>query len=144
MDTAVDVKKISEQILTKIRDDNLENDIPDIMDALFPQYSAVRKINSPEMRQELIYLKLHEVHYEREIISHRRITAPAVKLFKRIIRRAGKFLGEPMADEINEYHRHMIRLLEQIAVLMEEDKNALSSAAGEENTYEVEKRSLLG
>lgn len=52
-DTAVDVKKISEQILTKIRDDNLENDIPDIMDALFPQYSAVRKINSPEMRQKI-------------------------------------------------------------------------------------------
>ena len=108
----VDVQKITEEIKEDLASKGVKNDIPSF-DELFSYGStAFPRVNSAALARELEYLKRNEIHYYRDITSFHRSIAPVVIFVKRVIRKLCKFLGEPMVDEINEYHRHVVRALE--------------------------------
>lgn len=138
MNDTIDVKKIMEDIKSEIAARGLVNDIPAMEDILaLGTTSSWQAASLDILKHELNYLKQNEVHYYREITSYHRIFTPIVKFVKRVIRKLCKFLGEPAVNEINEYHRHIVRALEQtVKVLEQHDSTGLSkNAILEERKY---------
>lgn len=111
----VDVKKITEEIKEDLVAKGVKNDIPSFEELFSRGSAAFPRTNSAALARELEYLKKHEIHYYRDITSFHKGIAPIVIFVKRVIRKLCRFLGEPMADEINEYHRHVVRALETAA-----------------------------
>ena len=58
-------------------------------------------------------LRTMEVHYYRELTSYYKPIGGIVIFLKRVIRKLARFIGEPMADELNEYHRRIVAAFEE-------------------------------
>ena len=138
-DTTVDVQKIMEEIKAEIAAKGLVNDIPS-MEEVVTIGSAVNG-TAPfldSLKRELDYLKRHEIHYYREITSYHKAVAPIVKFVKRVIRKLCKFLGEPTVNEINDYHKHVVKALEQAVKVFE--KTSLSDVQKSDEAKMLEER----
>lgn len=122
--TTVDIQKITEEIKAEIAEKGLVNDIPSFDEVILYNSTPSCKIDLNLLKRELDYLKRNEIHYYREITSYHKWLAPVVAFVKRVIRKLCKFLGEPAVNEINEYHRHVVKALEYTIRALEQAGNS--------------------
>ena len=123
----VDVQRIMEEIKAEIAAKGLANDIPAFEDTLSPSDGFNASVDLSALKRELEYLRRHEVHYYRDITSYHPWLTPIVRFVKRVIRKLCKFLGEPMVDEINDYHKHITSALERTVKALEQQSMPASA-----------------
>lgn len=141
----VDVQKIMEEIKAEIAAKGLANDIPAFEDTVSLGCGSNASVDLSALKRELAYLRQHEVHYYRDITSYHPWLTPIVRFVKRVIRKLCKFLGEPMVEEVNEYHRHVAKTIEHIIKALEQQPNltAMSEDPLENRVLEARKYKQL-
>lgn len=141
--TTVDVQKIMEEIKAEIAAKGLVNDIPAFEDTISLGDGPNASVDLSALKRELEYLRRHEVHYYRDITSYHPWLTPIVRFIKRVIRKLCKFLGEPMVEEVNEYHRHVAKTIEHIIKALEQQPNLTAVDPLEKRVLEARKYKQL-
>lgn len=94
------------------------------------------------------WLKTTEIQYCPTINSNNKLLAPAVKFIKRILRKLFLFIGNPLVEDINAYHRRLVLELEDMqtvtAVLRSkvEDRREIEALHAEVEALHIEMEAL--
>ncbi len=114
-----DVNKITGELKAEITaKDDLET-IPSFEQVIFGD-PASTAAELASLRREINSLREREIHFFREIDSHHKVLTPAIIFIKRVIRKLGRFMIEPIVNEINNYHIHVIRALDHTLNLLDQ------------------------
>ncbi len=113
-----DVNQVTETIKGEISSRGEMENIPAFEQVIFGNPDDIRA-ELASLKRELETLKKREIHYDRDLKTHHKAMTLVVIFIKRVIRKLGRFLIEPIVGEINNYHLHVIRALDHTLNILE-------------------------